>query len=87
MAVGVLPFETIMRFGYDKRALLAQMILALIVIPLTYALIKPEDNIKWVYGADGVQTMFPPLIYLAFGAQGERFHFGVGDFNFKVKTP
>jgi len=55
----------LIRFGYDKRALLAQTILALIVIPLTYALTTPEDNINWVYGADGVQTMFPPLIYLA----------------------
>jgi len=55
----------LIRFGYDKRALLAQTILALIVIPLTYALTTPEDNINWVYGVDGAQTMIPPLIYLA----------------------
>jgi hypothetical protein len=55
----------LMRFRYDKRALLAQTLLALIVIPLTYAVTKPEDNINWVYGFDKVQTLLPPHIYLA----------------------
>lgn len=55
----------LIRFGYDKRALLAQTILALIVIPLTYALTTPEDNINWVYGVDKVQTSLPPFTYLA----------------------
>jgi hypothetical protein len=55
----------LIRFGYDKRALLAQIVLALIVLPLTYALTKPKDNINWVFGFDKVQTIVPPLIYLA----------------------
>ena len=55
----------LIRFGYDKRALLAQTVLALIIIPLTYAVTKPEDNINWVYGFDKVQMSLPPLVYLA----------------------
>ena len=54
----------LIRFGYDKRALLAQTLLALIVIPLTYALTSPEDNINWVYGFDKAQTSLPPLLHL-----------------------
>jgi len=54
----------LIRFGYDKRALLAQTILALIVIPLTYALTTPEDNINWVYGFDKAQTTLPLLLHL-----------------------
>lgn len=54
----------LIRFGYDKRALLAQTALALIVIPLTYALTSPEDNINWVYGFDKAQTSLPPLLHL-----------------------
>ncbi len=55
----------LVRFGYNKRALLAQTVLALIIIPLTYAVTNPEDNVNWVYGFDKVQTSLPPLIYLA----------------------
>ncbi len=56
----------LLRFGYDQRALLAQSLLALIIIPLTYALTLPEDNINWVYGVDKVQTSLPPFVYLIF---------------------
>jgi hypothetical protein len=54
----------LMRFGYDRRALLAQTMLALVVIPLTYTVTKPEDNINWVYSFDKIQISLPPLIYL-----------------------
>lgn len=37
------------RLGYDERALIAQTILAWIVVPITYAA-KPKENINWVYG-------------------------------------
>ncbi|MFL5486860.1 MAG: membrane-associated protein [Gemmatimonadaceae bacterium] len=36
--------------GYDSRALLVATIVAWIVLPLTYALTKPEHNINWVFG-------------------------------------
>jgi hypothetical protein len=37
------------RWGYDKRALPAMTRLFLAVIPLTYLLSGPADNINWVY--------------------------------------
>jgi hypothetical protein len=52
------------RFGYDRRAWRAQTLLALIVLPVTYLLTHPDDNINWVFGPGEVQTMMPPLAYL-----------------------
>ena len=55
------------RLGYDPRAPLAQTVLAWIVLPVTYALIRPGDeNINWVYGLDKRQNRIAPLVYLAF---------------------
>ncbi|NBX02478.1 MAG: membrane-associated protein [Alphaproteobacteria bacterium] len=56
----------LLRYGYDARAVFAQMGVMFIVLPLTYALTKPADNVNWVFGFDGVQTTLPPLVYLAF---------------------
>ena len=54
------------RLGYDPDAWLAQTLLAWIVLPVTYALTDPEDNINWVYGPLGEpQQRVPPLVYLA----------------------
>ena len=54
------------RLGYDARALLAQTLLACIVLPLTYVLTTPQENINWVYGLwGGAQKRVPPLVYLA----------------------
>ena len=51
--------------GYDSRALPAQTALAWIVLPLTYLLSSPQDNINWVYGPwGGAQTRIPRLAYL-----------------------
>lgn len=53
------------RLGYDADAWLAQTALAWIVLPLTYALTDPADNINWVFGPLGKpQDRLPPLIYL-----------------------
>ncbi|HEY8520548.1 MAG TPA: membrane-associated protein [Gammaproteobacteria bacterium] len=38
------------RYGYDERALLAQTLLAWIVLPLTLWLAPPEKNVNWVRG-------------------------------------
>lgn len=52
--------------GYDSRALPAQTALAWIVLPLTYALTTPQQNINWVYGLwGGAQQRMPRLAYLA----------------------
>jgi len=54
------------RLGYDPRALYAQTLLAWIVLPITYAAVRPHDeNINWVYGLDRRQKRLPPLAYLA----------------------
>lgn len=66
------------RLGYDPDALLAQTLLAAIVLPLSYFFSEPRRNINWVYGfGERAQTrvaapwflaflilMFPVVIYL-----------------------
>ncbi len=54
------------RLGYDRRAFALQTAVTVAVLPLTYALTKPEKNINWVYGP-GIrpQRRLPPLLYLA----------------------
>ena len=54
------------RLGYDRRALLAQTLLVWIVLPATYLLTDPADNINLVFGLSREpQTSLPPLLYLA----------------------
>lgn len=53
------------RLGYDRRALKAQSLLALIALPATYLLTDPSENINWVYGPVEPQELLPPLVYLA----------------------
>ena len=53
------------RLGYDRRALAAQTLLALIVLPLTYWITDPAENINWVHGPGRTpQTWLPPSVYL-----------------------
>ena len=53
------------RLGYDRRALLAQTLLAWIVLPLSYFLTKRTDNVNWVYGlGGGTQKWMPAPLYL-----------------------
>ena len=52
--------------GYDRRALIAQTILAWIVLPVTYAVVRPGDeNINWVRGLGERQKRLAPIVYLA----------------------
>lgn len=54
------------RVGYDERALVAQTMLAWIVLPVTYAVLRPQDeNINWVRGPGATQTRYSPRTYLA----------------------
>ena len=54
------------RLGYDRRAGAAQTLLALIVLPLTYWITDPAENINWVHGPGSTpQTWLPPSVYLA----------------------
>ena len=51
--------------GYDPHALIAQTLLAWIVLPVTYAVTSPSDeNINWVRGPGKLQQRVPPLAWL-----------------------
>jgi hypothetical protein len=63
----VLMLWMVHKLGYDPRALPAQTALAWVILPLTYAVTKPEDNINWVYGPGArPQRQVSPPLYLAF---------------------
>lgn len=54
------------RFGYDRRSLRRQTLLTWLVLPLTYGLTDPAENINWVFGpGSSPQRRLPPLAYLA----------------------
>ena len=73
----VLLLWMIARLGYSSKALIAQTVLAWIVLPLTYGVTDPEQNINWVFGPGSIQrnrlfailylgmlmTAFPVLVY------------------------
>lgn len=53
------------RFRYDRRALAIQTLACWIVLPISYFISTPQENINWTYGlADHPQTTLPPAIYL-----------------------
>lgn len=55
----------VFRLGYHEDALMMQCLLAWSVLPLTYLLTKPEENVNWVHGLYGErQTKIPPKLYL-----------------------
>jgi hypothetical protein len=54
------------RLGYDPRAWIAQTLLAWIVLPATYWLTDPAENVNWVFGpGNSPQRRLPPILYLA----------------------
>ncbi|MGD0462946.1 MAG: membrane-associated protein [Tepidisphaeraceae bacterium] len=62
----VLLVWMVYRLGYDRRALIAQTLMAVVVLPVTYAVTDPADNINWVFGpGNKPQHYLPPLLYLA----------------------
>jgi hypothetical protein len=62
----VLMIFLLRRLGYDRRALLAQTLLIWVVLPATYLLTDPADNINLVFGfGKEPQTSLHPLLYLA----------------------
>jgi hypothetical protein len=53
------------RLGYDERALMVQTALAWVVLPVTYWLSDPRENINWVHGLRGKrQNWITPRVYL-----------------------
>lgn len=62
----VLLIWLVLRLGYDPRAWLFQSLLACCVLPLTYLLTEPPDNINWVYGIGAEpQDWMPAPLYVA----------------------
>ena len=56
----------ILKYGYDRRAFLYQLVLVWCVVPLTYYFADPAvDNINWVFGIGGQQTLMSPDVYVA----------------------
>jgi len=61
----VLLLYMVARLGYDEDALLWQSLLAWVVLPLSYLLTDPQENVNWVHGPGGKkQHLIPPLAYL-----------------------
>jgi hypothetical protein len=54
------------RLGYDSRAWIAQTLLAWVVLPVSYWVSKPSDNVNWVFGLKEPQKQIAPKLYLAF---------------------
>src|SRR5690606_32171925 len=55
----------LIRDGYDRRAPWAQALLAWIVLPASWWLTDPADNINWVHGIGPVAELpLDPLVYL-----------------------
>lgn len=66
IAFPALPLWMVYKLGYDSRALLAQTLLAGIVLPLSYLLTRPSENVNWVYGlGNKPQKRMPAPLYLA----------------------
>ena len=78
LGLPVLLVWMVYRLGYDNRALIAQTLLAAVVLPLSRLFSDPRQNINWVYGFGKKQqgnaagpwlvalliVIFPVLIYL-----------------------
>ena len=54
------------RLGYDRRALVGQTLLIWIVLPVTYLVTDPANNVNFAYGpGKAPQTALSPLAYLS----------------------
>lgn len=56
----------LVEWGYDTRAIWYQTALAWVVLPLSYFLTDPEENVNWVFGfGSEPQTAIPKGLYFA----------------------
>ena len=66
MMLPVVMIFMLCRLGYDRRALIAQILLVWVVLPVTYLVTAPADNINLVFGlGKEPQTSLHPLLYLS----------------------
>jgi hypothetical protein len=53
------------RLGYDRHAFLWQTIIAAVVLPLSYVLSNPHENVNWVYGfGQNPQKIMPAPLFV-----------------------
>jgi hypothetical protein len=53
------------RLGYDHRALIWQTIVAIVVLPLSYLVSNPQENVNWVYGfGENPQKVLPAPLFV-----------------------
>ena len=53
------------RLHYDQRAFVSQTIVALVVLPLSYLLSNPRENVNWVYGfGQNPQKILPGPVFV-----------------------
>jgi hypothetical protein len=53
------------RLGYDHRALMWQTIVAIVVLPLSYLVSNPQENVNWVYGfGENPQKVLPAPLFV-----------------------
>jgi len=56
---------TVHRLGYDQRAFVGQTVVALLILPLSYLVSNPQENVNWVYGlGQKPQTMLPAPLFV-----------------------
>jgi hypothetical protein len=65
VALPILVVWLLYRLGYDRRALLWQTMVALVVVPISYLLTNPRENINWVYGlGEKPQHIMPEWLFV-----------------------
>jgi len=61
----VLLLWLVHRLGYDHRAFVWQTIVALLVLPLSYLVSDPQENVNWVYGfGQNPQRILPAPLFV-----------------------
>ena len=67
VALPVILIWMLSLLGYDGRALLWQTLVAAAVLPLSYFLSNPRENVNWVYGlGEKPQTKVPAPLFVLF---------------------
>ncbi len=62
----IIQLWAVRKLGYDIQAWKYQVVFGWIVLPLTYAVSGPKENINWVYGVKEVpQKWLPPALHVA----------------------
>jgi hypothetical protein len=56
---------TLQRVGYDQRAFVWQTVVAMAVLPLSYLMSNPHENVNWVYGfGQNPQRILPAPLFV-----------------------